>query len=78
MVYVLMEESGTMRHNTDYTGDLGYRQGNQESKVSAVTFSSTGGGNLTGTFTVGGEYDTGISIHAMGPGMNAITSLAIS
>ena len=78
MVYVIMEESGSMRHNSDQTTELGYRLGNQESKVSAVTFSSTGGGNLTGTFTVGGEYDTGISIHAMGPGMTSITSLTFS
>ena len=78
MVHVLMEESGTMRINSDQTSNLGYRLGNQESKIGSVTYSSTGGGNLTGTFTVQGEYDTLISVQSFGPGTNAINSVVVS
>ena len=78
MVHVLMEESGTMRINSDQTSNLGYRLGNQESKIGSVTYSSTGGGNITGTFTVQGEYDTLISVQSFGPGTNAINSVVVS
>ena len=78
MVYVLMEESGNMRHLSDQSSNLGYRLGNQESQISTITWSSTGGGNLTGTFTCGGEYDTKISVNCFGPGINSITSLTFS
>jgi len=78
MVHVVMEESGNMRINSDQTSNLGYRLGNQESQVGSVTYSSTGGGNTTGTFTVQGEYDTLISVQAFGPGHYSINSITYS
>tara|TARA_R110000782_G_C14602326_1_gene391157 strand:- start:49 stop:654 length:606 start_codon:yes stop_codon:yes gene_type:complete len=78
MVAVVMEESGNMRINSDQTSNLGYRLGNEESNVSGVTYTSSGGGNITGTFTVNGNYDTLISVQAFGPGTNAISTLTFS
>ena len=78
MVYALMEESGNMRHLSDQSSNLGYRLGNQESQISTITWSSTGGGNLTGTFTCGGEYDTKVSVNCFGPGINSITGVTFS
>ena len=78
LVAVVMEESGAMRINSDQTTSLGYRLGSEEARISAVTYSSTGGGNLTGSFTVHGNYDTLVSIQCFGPGCNSISSIAIA
>jgi hypothetical protein len=78
MVHVAMEESGNMRINSDRTADLGYRIGNQQSKVGTMSVSSGSGGNLYATFTVHGEYDTRILIEAKGAGFNYIASIANS
>jgi hypothetical protein len=75
LVHVAMEESGNMRINSDQTSALGYRLGNQQAQVGSITGSSTGGGNLTFTFTVGGEYDTRILVKAEGPAVNYISSV---
>ena len=78
MVHVAMEESGNMRVNSDRTSDLGYRIGNQQSKVGTMSVSSGNGGNLYATFTVDGEYDTRILIEAKGAGLNYISSISHS
>jgi hypothetical protein len=78
MVHVAMEESGNMRVDSDRTADLGYRIGNQQSKVGTMSVSSGSGGNLYATFTVHGEYDTRILINVTGAGFNYIASIAHS
>jgi len=78
MVHVAMEESGNMRINSDRTADLGYRIGNQQSKVGTMSVSSGSGGNLYATFTVHGEYDTRILMDVKGAGFNYIASIAHS